>query len=247
MKTRLFELTALVLTAFAIAPEARAIELGNLQLDLPTIAASPLSKSESEASSLDEAKAQPIAAPSAPAVTGARTHDGFYLRFSLGGGYALDSGKANAGLRVDVYGLTIPFELWAGGTVAPGLVVGLGLSISPLSSPKSDPVLITSDEGISAQYTRLGPFVDYYFDPKQGLHVTGSLNMGGMLVKDAASNRTLGNSKGLAANAGLGYDLWFANQWSVGVIGQFGYTLAWSEDETHHVITPAVLASVTFH
>lgn len=247
MKTRLLELTALVLTTSAIAPEARATELGNFQLALPTIAATPLAQSESEAASPDQATAQPAVDPSAPAVTGAHTHDGFYLRLSLGTGYALDSGKASAGSRVDVYGLTVPFEFWAGGTVARGLVVGLGLSISPLSSPKSDPVLITSGKGISAQYTRLGPFVDYYFDPKQGLHVMGSLNMGGMLVKDAASNKTLGNSKGLAVNAGLGYDLWFANQWSVGVIGQFGYTLAWSEDETHHVITPAILANVTFH
>lgn len=247
MKPPFLELTALVLTASATTPEVRATELGNFQLDLPTIGVSPLTKSESEAASPEEVKAQTSTSPSASAVTGAHTHDGFYLRLSLGGGYALDSGKASAGSRVDVYGLTVPFELWAGGTVARGLVVGLGLSISPLSSPKSDPVLITSGKGISAQYTRLGPFVDYYFDPKQGLHVMGSLNMGGMLVKDAASNKTLGNSKGLAVNAGLGYDLWFANQWSVGVIGQFGYTLAWSEDETHHVITPAILASVTFH
>ena len=87
-------------------------------------------------------------------------HDGFYLRLALGGGSTSwtrgkhhDEETAPAGL----------YDVALGGTIGPGVVLGGGLFNT-----------VADLDGLY-RLTVLAPFVDYYFNPHEGLHMQFAL------------------------------------------------------------------------
>jgi hypothetical protein len=46
--------------------------------------------------------------------------------------------------------------------------------------------------------------------------------------------------------AGVGYDFWVADEWSIGVMGRFAYAPLKENDVTYRTIDPAILATFTF-
>jgi hypothetical protein len=176
-------------------------------------------------------------------------HDGFYLRLALGGGYVHNSiSNDNAG-SMKVYGATIPLEILIGGSPAAGLAVGFGITANPMSKPKTEfegqTMSVSSDYRV--QYSRLGPFVDYYPNPSGNLHLLGSINYGGFTIVEDSTDRTVANAKGLALTAGVGYGLWVSSEWSIGILGQLSYAMLWAPNESHQVFAPTLMAEFTYH
>lgn len=189
------------------------------------------------------------------------------MGIGLGGGsFAgnLKSGTASAdGAGVDGKGFAIPVEFSLGGTVAPGLVLGIGSLGAVIPSPhdrgKNFGQTYESDAG-SVVLSTIGPVVDYYFDPKAGLHAQAGIAYAvvaaGKSTDSGAAVRIPDqdfSGSGWSAMLGFGWESWIGEQWSAGVLGRIQYGGASLDAATGgdsislHFLLPAVLATFTYH
>jgi hypothetical protein len=206
------------------------------------------------------AASQALAEAPAP-LDGARAHDGFYLRVANGFG-AFDerlSSRDDASVSGRGRGIVTLAELALGGTIAPGWVVGGGIYAADLLAgefrregaappPELDPGL--------RSVALIGPFVDVYLDPRRGLHLQGALGLASLTPRVFGHPATE-QSEYLALGGGLmlgaGYDVWIADEWSLGVLARSTVSIIQgeSDDEArfqHVVVTsPGLLVSLTFH
>lgn len=180
-------------------------------------------------------------------------HDGFYARLGVGPGYVLGTNEPERGSgKADVSGLALSTELAFGGTLAPGLVIGGGsfsmLVPSPTYSPEGGGDVDVGTHHVSG----IGPFVDYYFDPRQGAHVQAALLLSGIFVqqKDQLESAT---GFGFGAMIGGGYELWIGHEWSIGPLLRLAfYNDAIEGDDsggkaTLRMIVPSLLIGATYH
>jgi hypothetical protein len=165
-------------------------------------AATEIDASEDPWSARDAGPPAPSAPPPEPSA-GVRRHDGFFLRLSVGP--SLFHASYTAGIGGN-------YELALGGTAGRGVVVG------GMVSPK---VLLVTESGVPIPLfaSFLGPFVDLYPDPSNGLHVLGAIGVG-----SASYNGHL--APALEAMVGLGKEWWVGEQWSIGVLGRLSASTA---------------------
>jgi hypothetical protein len=186
------------------------------------------------------------AAQSAP-----RTHDGFYFQGALGGGY-LHTSAEQSGIEFSLYGAAVTGSLWFGGTVAPGLVIGGGtfgaVAPGPSSKFKVGGVETTGtvDSDVSLNLSMIGPFVDWYVNPKEGLHLQAMVAYAVLSASDE-NDTSDDNPTGVGLVAGVGYDFWVADEWSIGVLGRFAYSPASYRDISYPTIAPALQVTFTYH
>jgi len=212
-----------------------------------------------------------------PIPLGAREHNGFYLRLGLGGSRFGTSFASNYNreLRGAVEGSFdqggVAFEVAIGGTPAPGLVIGGALYVDgAIGQPASTDLKVEGVRGGSLTFDRaslalFGPFVDYYIDPKLGLHLQGSLGLAWMAFGTAGyspagppvSSRSVTteakSSGGLGFMLGGGYEWWIADQWSLGALLRFVYVSTESNDNEPQrwrakgFAVPEILFGATYH
>lgn len=211
--------------------------------------------------------AHPVRAAQESPAPGAYVHDGFYLRFATGFGayneraYAASSDAYGGALQARARGFAVASEFAMGGTPWEGLVIGGGIYSTEvysasLSFSRDDvePVDLADE---ARDFTLLSVFVDRYFVPNVGLHVQAAL---GISFQSALSVDPNLDSEGDDYQAvgpglmlGLGYEMWIAEQWSLGVLARFGGSVLFGRDSNHvdwvHVITslPSFLMTVTYH
>jgi hypothetical protein len=171
-----------------------------------------------------------------------RTHDGLYLRVGTGAGYAFGalSAPTAEGGDSDSTGVNAATELAVGWTMRPGLVLGLGTFPMIVPSPSYDGV----DAG--GQHTSAtGPLVDYYLDPQRGLHLqAGALFAVGYLD---GGDRDSALGFGFGAMVGAGYDVFVADQWSVGGLARVTAAQLYGVSDTLRLISPSLLVTLTYH
>ena len=149
----------------------------------------------------------PPAQPEASAdARGVRTHDGFHLRLGVGYGYMTTSVEPGAG---KIKGPGSAWLLTIGGTPVPGLVIGGTLFTHVQGKPTVEQGNFSGEASKAVFLLGIGPTVDFYPDPKGGLHFGGSL----LYTSLNSVNYT---STGFGAHVFGGYDLFFSDQWSVG-------------------------------
>jgi opacity protein-like surface antigen len=163
------------------------------------------------------------------------THDGFQFRGTLGGGYLRDSesvdGSANDAFEATISGGAAMLELYLGGTPAPGLVLGGYLSgmSAPGPSAELDGTTLQADDDFSIGLGSIGPYVDFYPDAQGGFHLLGSLGYAQVTFNDGNDTIDQATSTGFTLGAGVGYDAFVADEWSLGALGRLGY--AWTSHE----------------
>ena len=158
--------------------------------------------------------------------TSRRVHDGLYIRTSLGQGWF--TAKFTEGLLDDatVGGRGGAIDLQLGGTPASGLVVGGGLFLDGMDHHDLRPFGVSADEydgSGTVGLVALGPFVDYFPDPKRGLHFGGTLVLAALAfhapneagVEPYKSEARRGTGGGLGA--WVGHDWWVEREFSLGV------------------------------
>ena len=160
------------------------------------------------------------------------THDGFQFRGTLGGGYLHDS-ESLEGTPVDfersVSGAAALVELYLGGTPVPGLVLGGFLSGMSAPNPKAkfNGASVGSDDDATLGLGSIGPYVDYYPDVQGGLHVLGTLGYGLLSFDDGSGNgddaTSSETSSGFTLGAGIGYDAFVSDEWSLGALARLSY------------------------
>lgn len=177
--------------------------------------------------------ASPGAAASAP-----RTHDGFYARAGVGAGYAM--GALDAPADSDSTGVNVATELGIGWTLRPGLVVGLGTFPMVVPAPSYDGI----DAG--GQHTSAtGPFVDYYLDPRRGLHLQGGALVAAGYLDGGDREGEVGI--GYGAMLGAGYDVFVADEWSLGGLLRATAIRLHGVDDTFRLASPSLLVTLTYH
>ena len=161
---------------------------------------------------------------------GAETHNGFYLRVSLGaGGLSMQREAEGTAQSELVYsgdssinaGATT-FELSIGGT--PG--GGLALAGTLLTYRVQEPVLEFDsggevDLGGPLDVIVLGPSVDWFPNPNGGFHFGGTLGLAAATAETPSGStfERLGGVGG-AISLQVGYDWWIGEEWSLGVQGR---------------------------
>jgi hypothetical protein len=195
------------------------------------------------------------------------THDGLYLRLGVGLGSLSGTLSAGEGSSADISGTPAQIDFGIGGVTSPGLVLGGGvfasISGAPSYSENANGQSVKVDGGTLATVV-LGPFLDYYFNPKRGFHL--EIAVGPAFVSASTGDpQTVCVSggcgpvtmksysgTGLGAVVGIGYEAWVAPQASFGGLFRLmcvssGITLEGSSnsDLTLTEVVPAVLATLT--
>jgi hypothetical protein len=198
---------------------------------------------------------------------GAYTHDGFFLRFAIGYAYLSDTIKVkDTDQEAKLKGSGINFDvLMIGGTPAPGLVIGGALIGNGFGSPKFEVAgtegdycesRTTNSGDCSVTLSLIAPFVQWYFDPKQGFYIQGLIGYGAL---DDGIDET-DEATGAVFGIGAGYDFWVGKEWSIGPAFRLLFaslketndigssTIGTSEIEyTHSIVVPTLSFAVTYH
>ena len=182
-------------------------------------------------------------------------HDGFYMRFALGGGGFGASGSVEPTNRSGNYkisggGLGLTFAL--GGTPTPGLTLGGELFFQQSSKPT-----VTFPDGSSLKapndlnFGLIGPFIDWYPNAEGGFHVGGMLGLASMTVSDPNGNTKDSRLSGGGGALSIGYDFWVGRQLSLGVLGKvFGGSVSRSDlgiTEKYSVSGGSLFLSILYH
>jgi hypothetical protein len=175
-----------------------------------------------------------------------RTHDGFQFRGTVGPGYLSTSTSQNGG-DVSFKGLSGNLDIYLGGTPARGLVVGGTLNWATAFGPSVtfNGQSVNGAGNNTLSLLTVGPYVNYYLDPTQGLYFLGMIGYG---AESYTQNGVSESSPGGPAFAlGAGYDLWVSDEWSLGVLGRFTYASLSVNRATYSTISPAIMFSFNYH
>jgi hypothetical protein len=179
-----------------------------------------------------------LLALTAPVAAEPRTHDGVYLRLGVGPNFA--SGTLDTAADSSTDGFGVATQLAIGWTVRRGLVVGVGTF--PMVNPAP------SYDGIAAggqHISATGPFVDYYVDPRKGLHVQAGLLLAVGYLDGGDREGNVG--AGVAGTAGVGYEVFVSDEWSLGGVVRVTAYQLFGVDESIRLFAPAALLTLTRH
>ncbi len=168
-----------------------------------------------------------------------RTHDGLYVRIGVGPGLTLATLVGSAPTSTST-GVGVSTQLAIGWTIRRGLVVGLGTFPAVTPAPSYDGI----DAG-GQHVSATGPFVDYYPDPKRGLHVQAGLLFA--LGYLDGGDRPADVGAGIGATVGAGYEVFVSDEWSLGAIARVTAYQLYGVDDSIRLLAPAVLIAVTRH
>lgn len=164
----------------------------------------------------------PVDAATALPPPGARLHDGFYLRFALGANYGRSFVQTNRVSKADVrlVGMGRALDVWLGRTLPLGVVLGVNLSVTELSSDAAE----VGDDATAAGNSwgfQLGGFLDTYPNLKEGYHFGGSVSLAAVTAHaETVRNDYVGGGLGVSVFAG--YDAWIGPQLSLGGLLRLG-------------------------
>lgn len=197
-----------------------------------------------------------VAEPAPP--PGTHQHGGFYLRLATGfGSHSGDITLEGESHGTHVSGVSGVGELAIGGAIASGVMVGAGIYTSSLlasdrivhgTTPPPDVI----DRG--NDFSLIGPFVDWYPNPRQGLHLQGAVG----LVTVRRGDFTEGDiddeiAIGAGVMLGFGHEWWVSDQWSFGILGRITAGMAVGDDSTGAQwtygvgVSPSILFTATYN
>lgn len=148
-----------------------------------------------------------------------RTHDGFFLRLSGGGGYASTSVNVAGVDVVELSGGAGDLNLAIGGTVSPNLILHGTIYGWSLSDPTVKLVGIETNFRGTFTVSVWGGGLTYYFMPAN-IYISPSIGFATITGNDDFDGNYDG---GFGLDLTLGKEWWVGNSWGLGVAGAFGY------------------------
>ena len=170
--------------------------------------------------------------------------DGFFLSLQPALAYLYLSQR---GADLKVTGFGFGFDFLIGGSLDEGLHLGavLGGASFPTPDLKAQGATVANNTDLNSFH--VGAAMDYYLDPEGGLHLLGELGYAqlsgsGSLVEP----QTL---QGVGLCAGLGYDAWVSDNWSLGALGRLTFSpLHHKQADTNHwLLLPTLNFTATYH
>jgi hypothetical protein len=183
----------------------------------------------------------------------ARLHDGFFARADAGlsGFVAGVSGSASG--RTRIYGIGQSGSIWIGGTPLPGLVVGgsLWTALIDPSFVEKGALISPDDDSVKLTLGRLGPFFDWYPNPRRGFHVQATIGLSVQVESDTKGHPIKPPGVGGAGAFALGYEWFLGNQFSMGLAARVAFgavarSPSTGEERTFFEI-PELAVTSTFH
>jgi len=175
----------------------------------------------------DAASAVEYAVPKKEPASLPRTHDGIYTSFQVGPSYFSASSQARNTSAVaepgtrEFTGPSLAMRFAVGGTFANRVVIGAMLAFEPILS------LTAKDEsgqdfdtyGTKFVLRQQGALIDYYFLPRGGFHVLGSIGFAQLAVtRTEVQNDDSDDPSGSYWMLGFGHEWWAADSASFGVL-----------------------------
>ena len=196
--------------------------------------------------------------------TSAFNHDGFFFRMGIGAAYGmatesydLPSGIPDSAVNeVTAKGAGLTLEFLFGGTPAPGLVIGGGLISYVFPGPNlEDEDGDEIDTDVTATLSTIDLFVNFYPDPKSGFQIQGLVGFGVAAVHNNDDDESVYQDEdgddvdltGAVVGAGVGYEGFVSQQWSLGVMGRIVYAPVGADlGSDVSVSLPFIIPSVSF-
>jgi hypothetical protein len=190
-----------------------------------------------------------------------RRHEGLYIRLGTGFGSHVESiNMEGEDPGATFVGMSSAGEAAIGWAVYPGLVLGLGsygatVIASGDTNDSTGPMPPPEIAGEVKDFNIAGPFVDWYFDARKGLHAELAIGVATVRGIAPTSGRFDSDNVGVGAGfmIGFGHDWWVSDEWSLGILGRLAFATARSEDDEgvtweHGVgTTPSLLFTGTYY
>lgn len=146
---------------------------------------------------------------------GESTHEGLQLRVGLGGGYLRDDMSGLFDVEGVAQGPSGAFQASAAWAVTTDFFIGGGISTDTVTDPKMEfeDVDVESDIRIGT-LTLFGAYLNYYFT--DSFHVYGTVGAAKIATKDDEGQVDDETASGFGLSGGLGYDMWIADDFTVG-------------------------------
>ena len=153
-----------------------------------------------------------------------RTHDGFFLRLSLGGGTAKTSVEDATG-EIELDGGAGDVNIAIGGVIAPNLALHGTLWGWSLTDPDASITIAGVGSGsgkLDGDVTlgAVGGGLTYYVMPVN-LYLSGSIGFGSIQLDSRQVDAE--TDTGVVVDLTVGKEWWVGNSWGLGVAGGFSY------------------------
>lgn len=146
-----------------------------------------------------------------------RTHDGFFLRLSAGGGYAKTSVDAG-GDNFEISGPIGDVNFAIGSMVSPNLAIHGTIIGWTATDPTVEWTGVASGEfNGDVTLSAVGPGITYYFMPSN-LYLSASVGLA-TLTADISGGPAFDSDTGVAVDLTLGKEWWVGDSWGLGVAG----------------------------
>ncbi|SEM14440.1 Outer membrane protein beta-barrel domain-containing protein [Stigmatella aurantiaca] len=177
---------------------------------------------------------------------GRHTHDGFFLRLQLGGGYNhADATSVDLKLKGGAAGLNAEI----GGAVTRNFILYGKLSGSAAPGPdiEAGAGLIRGDDDVSLNFSAIGLGASYYLMPSN-FYVSGALSFTQLSI--SVDGETLGETDlGGALHLGLGKEWWVSDNWGLGLGAEvmFGRIRSDDTDDDWNTASVMIMFSATYN
>ena len=164
-------------------------------------------------------------APAAGADDGTRVHQGRLLRVATGLSTLHESWHPSGGNTADAVhtGWGPSLEVAVGKHVRPGLVLGGSLQLTGIVNRDETTLGITYPLDDTLHFVdTVAALVDYYPNPRRGLHAGGTLGIAAITELDTHMGGTQ-TSFGPAASLHAGYERFISRRWSAGGMARLAF------------------------
>ncbi|MEM7677794.1 MAG: hypothetical protein AAF449_17490 [Myxococcota bacterium] len=179
-----------------------------------------------------------------------RTHDGFFARLSLGGGYTTYKAE-DAVVEATIDGGALASSLDIGGTIAQDLVLYGRFASNSIFEPGVDVGGVTTevqDTVLSLRSVSLG--ISYYLMPANvALTIGAGLALAEVEVRDPDSSLRIdvNSDPGGYAFIGVSKEWWVGDEWGLGLGIQGSFARIPTSDVDFEVVSVSGLLSLTYH
>jgi hypothetical protein len=150
----------------------------------------------------------------------ARTHDGFLLRLSAGGGYGATSADTPLG-ELDISGPAGDVNFAIGGAVAPNLILHGTLWGWAVSEPDVElGGASATAEDATLSMSAFGVGITYYMMPAN-FYISPSIGAAELEIEE--DNVSANSDTGIAFDFTLGKEWWVGDNWGLGVAGDVNF------------------------
>jgi hypothetical protein len=158
-----------------------------------------------------------VTSASAARAEGKNTHDGFFLRLSLGPSFS--SVESDSSPKAKISGMGTYFGVAIGGMIAENFGIFGDVSSIRVNGPELTygNETVEADDSFSVSLSGLGVGVVYYFIPVN-VYVSGAIVTDRVIAKDN-DQKVAESDSGVGVNLAVGKEWWVSDNWGLGVAG----------------------------